>query len=87
MKSWYSTKDGSNLSHGNVAIKPGQKIFITEAQAKLHGEGIEKSEAPQSADEAGVKTEFEEWKKAKGNISASTDKTVETKEKGDTKAK
>ena len=64
MKSWYSTKDGSSLSHGNVAIKPGQKIFITEAQAKLHGDKVEKSEAPTTSDDAGVKAEFEEWQRS-----------------------
>ena len=64
MKNWYSTRDGANIQHKAHTIANGKHIFLTEAQAKLHGDAIKKSEAPKNADEAGIKTEFEEWSQA-----------------------
>ena len=84
MKSWYSTKDGASLQHKSQPIVNGKRIFLTEAQAALHGDKVEKSDPPQSADEAGVKTEFEEWQR---NQSASEPvKTSEGSQKSKVKS-
>ena len=61
MKSWYTTRDGANLQHKSQPVTNGKRIFLTEAQAKLHGDAIEKSEAPTKVEDAGVKSEYDEW--------------------------
>ena len=65
-----------------MAIKPGQKIFITEAQAKLHGDKVEKSEAPTTSDDAGVKAEFEEWQQSLSSAPKEKPKDKSSKEQG-----
>ena len=67
MKSWYSTKEGASLQHKSQPIVNGKRIFLTEAQAALHGDKIEKSEAPKTADEAGVKAEYDEWQRGQSS--------------------
>lgn len=61
MKSWYTTRDGANLQHKSQPVANGKRIFLTEAQAALHGDAIAKSEAPTRAEDAGVKEEYDEW--------------------------
>lgn len=64
MKSWYTTRESVNLQHKSQPIAKGKRIFLTEAQAALHGEKVEKSEAPKTANEAGVKAEYDEWQQS-----------------------
>lgn len=61
MKSWYLTKEQGSLFHGGEAIEPDKKIFLTEDQAKLHGDKIESCEPPAELIEVGVKSEWEEF--------------------------
>ena len=82
MKSWYSTKDGASLQHKSQPIVNGKRIFLTEAQAALHGDKVEKSDPPQSADEAGVKTEFEEWQRSQSAAEKGKPKEKSSKEQG-----
>lgn len=61
MKNWYKTREGATLQHKSQAITKGKRIFLTEAQAEVHGDAIEKAEAPSSAEESAIKSEYDEW--------------------------
>lgn len=64
MKTWYQTREGSNLIHKSTTIKPNQKILLTEEQAKLHAgdkEWVVPSEPPKKVDECAIGSEFNEW--------------------------
>ena len=69
MKNWYSTREGVNLQHKSQSIEHGKRIFLTDAQAKVHGDKLELSEAPKTAIEAGVKAEFDEWRTTQDAVS------------------
>lgn len=58
MKNWYTTRDGVNLQHKSKPISTGKRIFLSEAQAKLHGSKVVKADAPKSVDDVGVKQEW-----------------------------
>ena len=87
MKNWYTTREGANLQHKSQPISEGKRIFLTEAQAKLHGDAIDSVEAPKSADESAIKSEYDEWLKTNPQVSSSKPEPTENKEKSNAKAK
>ena len=87
MKNWYTTREGANLQHKSQPIKNGKRIFLTAAQARLHGDTISEAEAPTMKNEVGVSDEWDEWLNAKGKTSSSNPETTENQEKKSFKAK
>ncbi len=79
MKHWYQTREGASLHHKNQLIAEGKRIFLTEAQAKLHGDKLENSKAPTKPEEAGINEEYEQWLKANRPTTKPQTKIVENK--------
>lgn len=47
MKQWYLTRDGiDGIWHEGQLVGAGQKIELTEEQAKVHGDKLVKSKPP-----------------------------------------
>lgn len=66
MKNWYQVKVKTGLTHRRTQVKQGQKIYLSDAQAKLHGESkLSKTEPPKKAGEAAVKEDLAEYEKGK----------------------
>ncbi|WP_319419473.1 hypothetical protein [Pleurocapsa sp. FMAR1] len=61
MKNWYINREAGALNHCGVDIPEGKKILLSEEQASLHGEKVEKSDAPVEKNESAVAAEFAEW--------------------------
>jgi hypothetical protein len=84
MRNWYQTKDGCSIQHEAQVISPGKKILLTEDLAALHnsiGKQVEKSEAPKSLEEAGIKAEWDALQDAEAQKTASKvkEKTTEVR--------
>ena len=59
MKTWYLTREGAeDLIHKGHKIPAGHKIFLSDAQAKLHQNKIIKTEPPDSPQEAIILNEY-----------------------------
>lgn len=62
MKTWYLTREGTgDLMHKDYKIPSGNKIYLSEAQAKIHANKIIKTEPPDSPQEAAILNEYFEY--------------------------
>lgn len=48
MKDWYQNRMETGVSHRNYRVDQGQKIWLTDAQAKIHGDKVEKCPPPET---------------------------------------
>ncbi len=61
MKSWYQVKVPTGLNHRGKSVVVDKLICLSEAQAKLHGLKVEKSEDPKTILDCAFPIEHAEW--------------------------
>lgn len=77
MKSWYENRMESGVSHRGQAVAKGKKVYLTEAQAKLHNrteEKLVKCDSPKAAVEAAVKADYDESEQANASNKSKSEK-------------
>lgn len=64
MKNWYQNRMAESVNHRGQNIPEGKKVYLSEAQAKLHNartEKVAKTDAPKDQKEVGVLADWEEY--------------------------
>ncbi|MGK7895892.1 MAG: hypothetical protein AB4372_20330 [Xenococcus sp. (in: cyanobacteria)] len=64
MKNWYQVQEeGLNIIHRGKTAKPGELVYLTKDQAKLHDKSVAKADKPPAKiAQVTAASDFNEWK-------------------------
>ena len=88
MKSWYQVQeDGMNVIHRGKTAKPGELVYLSKEQAKLHDKAVALTDKPPGKiAEVTAARDFNEWKEGEKK-SAKSETTNKTSNKTSDKTK
>ncbi len=61
MKDWYQNKMETGVSHRNYGDKKRKKIWLTNDQAKIHGDKVEKCPPPKTISDCAAPEDHSYW--------------------------
>ena len=75
MKNWYQNRMESGVTHRGQNIPKDKKLYLSDAQAKLHNgkqEKVAKTKPPKDEKEVAVLADWEEFKASKSPLNPTT---------------